>query len=99
MTTGLKEYLFAKHILVNESGRDRENCFPTLFALAGQLGIRITEGAELALPEMIRFSAEQLGLFVPEPFYRGFPERYFETSGQKSVCIMSKSLSASQPQP
>ena len=74
MTTGLKEYLFAKHILVNESGRDRENCFPTLFALAGQLGIRITEGAELALPEMIRFSAEQLGLFVPEPFYRGFPE-------------------------
>ena len=74
MTTGLKEYLFAKHILVNESGRDRENCFPTLFALAGQLGIRITEGAELALPEMIRFSAEQLGLLVPEPFYRGFPE-------------------------
>ena len=74
MIAGLKEYLFTKHILVNETGRDKENCFPSLFALANQLGIRVTDGAELALPEMIRFAAEQLGLYIPEPFYRGFPE-------------------------
>ena len=74
MIPRLKEFLFTKHILVNETGRDREACFPTLFALAGSMGIRVTEGAGLAVPEMIRFAAEQIGQYIPEPFYRGFPE-------------------------
>ena len=74
MITRLKEFLFNKHILVNETGRNKEACFPVLFTLAARLGIRITEGRELAVPAMISFAAEQLGQFIPEPFYRGFPD-------------------------
>ena len=70
----LKEYLFEKHILVNDRGENRQESFPAAFALAYHFGIRIMEGMALALPEMIRFAAEQLGMSVPEPFYRGFPE-------------------------
>ena len=74
MIPRLKEFLFTKHILVNETGRNREECFPALFTLANSMGIRVTEGAGLAVPEMVWFAAEQIGQYVPEPFYRGFPE-------------------------
>ena len=68
-----KQYLFGTHVLVNETGPD-PHAFETAFSLANLLGIRLTSGAELASPEMIRFAEEQLGANVPEPFYRSFPE-------------------------
>ena len=74
MIRSLKEFLFEKHVLVNDTKEYKEACFPTVFALANRFGIRITEGMELAVPEMIRFASEMLGESVPEPFYRGFPE-------------------------
>ena len=85
MIPRLKEFLFTKHILVNETGSNREACFPTLFALAGTMGIRITEGADLAVPEMIRFAAEQIGQYIPEPFYRGFPESVRKLSPEERL--------------
>lgn len=68
-----KNYLFTKHLLVNE-GKTEENVFEVLYALADLFGIRITEGAELAAKEMIPYIEERVGTKVPEPFYRGFPE-------------------------
>lgn len=68
-----KQFLFGKHILVNETGPD-PHAFETAFSLANLLGIRLIAGAELACPEMIRFAQDQLGSKVPEPFYRSFPD-------------------------
>ena len=70
----LKKFLFARHILVGDTHKGREECFCTLFTLANKFGIRIVEGADLACADMIPLAAEQLGQYVPEPFYRGFPE-------------------------
>ena len=70
----LKAFLFNKHILVNDEGVKRGVCFHVIFALANKFDIRVTAGMDLATPDMIRFAANQLGEYVPEPFYRGFPE-------------------------
>ena len=74
-----KQFLFGKHVLVNETGPD-PHAFETAFSLANLLGIRLIAGAELASPEMIRFAQEQLGANVPEPFYRSFPAGVRELS-------------------
>ncbi len=67
-----KQYLFGAHMLVNETGLD-PHAFETAFSLANLFGIRLKSGAELAEAEMIRFAGEQLGVDVPDPFYRTFP--------------------------
>ena len=85
MTDRLKEFLFSKYILVNDTGENKAECFPTVFALAHRFGIRITQGMELAVPEMIRFAAEQMGQSVPEPFYRGFPESVKKLTPQERL--------------
>jgi len=69
-----KEYLFTKHILVATSEPTAEESFNTLVALKNQLGIEITKGKESASSDLIRFAANNLGEYIPEPFYRGFPE-------------------------
>ena len=74
MHPDLVGFLFDKHILVNETGENRAECFPTVFTLARQFGIRVEKGIGLAVPGMIKTAAEHLGENVPEPFYRGFPE-------------------------
>ena len=68
-----KDYLFQKHILVSETG-DEKNAFEVVFSLANLFGIRIVSGEKLAETDMISYVSEQLGEDVPEPFYRGFPE-------------------------
>ncbi|MBO4782986.1 MAG: TerD family protein [Lachnospiraceae bacterium] len=68
-----KDYLFSKHILVSENGKD-ENAFETLFTIANMFSIRITEGQELAEREMIEYISSMVGVDVPKPFYKGFPE-------------------------
>ena len=65
-------FLFTKGILVGE--RENENAFSVCFALANQFNIRITAGAQYACEEMISLSADMLGRYVPEPFYRNFPQ-------------------------
>ncbi len=79
-----KNYLFEKHILVNERKTETiENQFETLFALANLFNIRIVEGEKLASDYMIRFVSERLGENVPEPFYRGFPQSVRELSADQ----------------
>lgn len=73
METNFKDYLFSKHILVNDKGPD-ENAVETLFSIANMFNIRIKEGQELAHREMIAFLSDKLGVNVPEPFYKGFPD-------------------------
>ena len=71
-----KDFLFARHILVNDGEdqpSDPEIALSTIVALAKQFSIRITDGIELACESMIRDSQHNLGYYVPEPFYRGFP--------------------------
>ena len=68
-----KDYLFTKHILVNDGETD-ENAVETLFSIANMFNIRITEGQALAHRDMIGYLSEKLGVKVPEPFYKGFPE-------------------------
>ena len=75
MNAVLKNYLFTKKIFVSESEIvDKNECLPTLISLANLFAIRITDGLEIVTKDMIKTASEQLGINVPEPFYRGFPE-------------------------
>lgn len=67
-----KNYLFTKHILVSEHEEGRHQ-FETLCAIASKFGIYIKQGKELIDEGLIHYISEQLGISVPEPFYRGFP--------------------------
>lgn len=77
-----KEHLFNKHILVRERvcAMERTDVFPTLVTLASKFGIRITDNAMLACPQMIYDCAEYLGEYVPDAFYMGFPASVRELS-------------------
>ena len=68
----LKKVLFDKHILVADG--EGKNQVEVVYSLRNKLNIRVTSGFELASPEMIEFAADQLGIYVPAPFYRGFPQ-------------------------
>ena len=74
MNTMFKAFLFNKHILVSTPPVKAEERFETLFALANKFGIRVVRGLDLATSDMIRYAADMLGEYVPEPFYKGFPE-------------------------
>lgn len=80
LTTATENKLFAKHILVSNSG---ENQFETLVTLANKFGIRIINGIELVNPDMIKVCASELGKYVSEPFYRGFPDTVRELTSDE----------------
>lgn len=71
-------FLFNHHILVNESTNpnpiELSESFSAVIALANRFGIRIHKNAHMASLNMIKICADNLGEFVPEPFYRRFPE-------------------------
>lgn len=69
-----KEYLFTKHVLVATTEPSAEESFNTIVALANKLGINITKGIKYASQDMIEYAANQLGEYIPAPFYRGFPD-------------------------
>lgn len=69
-----KNYLFDKHILVNDTEKDEANAFSVVFALANRLGIKVTSGYELANTDVFVFASMALGIYIPDPFYKGFPE-------------------------
>ena len=73
LTQTMLEYLFTQTVLVNNYNTKETDPDAVLVALAGRCGIRIKKGHELAHRDMIRFVESRLGLNIPEPFYRGFP--------------------------
>ena len=77
-----KEYLFSKYILVNDKGSD-ENSFYALFTLAKKFAVEITKGQELAHINIVKFVSKQLGINVPQPFYKGFPESVLKLSSNQ----------------
>ncbi len=75
-----KEHLFEKGYLVCDQSADADDVFEVLFSLASLFNIRIVSGQKLARRDMIAFASEQLGVNVPQPFYRGFPQTVREMS-------------------
>ena len=74
-----REYLFRKHILVSEEqngAKVTDDCdkLCLLVSLSSKFSIRISEGAELVTEQILLDAAHNLGEYVPEPFYRGFPD-------------------------
>ena len=70
-----KDYLFNQHYFITDKEMPGENWFETMFALAHFFGIELDKDSrELASEDMIEMAEEKLGVNVPEPFYRGFPE-------------------------
>lgn len=90
-----RDYLFTKHILVSDYGEEENEskcsaspeteCFGALVTLAKRFGIRITEGAEMANMQMVKDAAMNLGEYVPEPFYRGFPQTVRELTNEQRL--------------
>lgn len=72
MNFTLRGFLFEKAILVSDA--PGEHPAATLVALAKAFDIRIKAGHELASESLISFVADMLGQYVPEPFYRNFPD-------------------------
>ncbi len=67
-------YLFTHHYFVNQPEELTDACAETRLSLANLFNIRITAGAELLQPVMIKTASEIIGVTVPRPFYLGFPE-------------------------
>ena len=80
-----KNYLFDKSILVNDTGKNELGAFPAIYSLATRLGINVTSGHDLATAEILDFASIKLGHFIPEPFYRGFPDSVRELTSDKKL--------------
>ena len=82
MNAVFKRFLFERHILVS-GGNAEENRFEVLFSFARLFGIRITEGEEYVTRDMLLTAGECIGINVPEPFYRGFPDTVKELTTEQ----------------
>ena len=83
-----KSYLFQHHILVNDKSWmtvESGECLCSLVTLANKFDIRIIRGGLLANQQIIRDAAMYLGEYVPEPFYRGFPESVKKLSPEEKL--------------
>ena len=80
-----KNYLFDKSILVNDTGKDESGAFPALYSLATKLGISITSGHDLATAEILDFASLKIGQYIPESFYKGFPDSVRELSTEQKL--------------
>ena len=79
----IKNFLFTKHVLVAEQkGKDQ---VLTMYALLNKLNIEIISGFEHVHPDMIRFCANQLGEYIPTPFYSGFPKSVLELTPEQRL--------------
>lgn len=74
MEAKFKEFLFEKCILVHEKGRPLDKTNDVLLSLMTLFAIRVKEGFTLADKQLIEEVSEYLGVRVPLPFYRGFPQ-------------------------
>lgn len=82
----LKDYLFTKKIFVSNSdivNGNIEDSFAACAALAYKFAIDIPDQEErkLADCDMVRVASKQLGEYVPEAFYRGFPSSVISMTG------------------
>ncbi len=74
MNNNFKNYLFTKHILVNDTADNDATALSVVFALAKLFNIKVTEGHLLATVDMLKTASSNLGERVSEPFYLGFPD-------------------------
>ena len=65
-------YLFNKGYLIGN--HEEENSFETILALAIKFGISVKKGHNLANIDVLKVCAQCLGEYIPESFYRGFPQ-------------------------
>ena len=79
MRISLEDFLFTKGFFVSEESQS-EHAAEALVSLANLFGIRITSRPELASKSMIRVAQRGLGVNVPDPFYKYFPESVLELS-------------------
>lgn len=78
-----KDFLFTKHVLVNDYQESPENVFEVLFSFANLFGIKIVKGKELACKPLLVYASLQLGQRVPKPFYLGFPDTVRELTPEQ----------------
>ena len=69
-----KEYLLEKRYLVHNSAFPTDQADDVVLALMTLFAIRVKDGFSLADTEMIADCSRMLGVQVPIPFYRGFPQ-------------------------
>ena len=74
-----QDYLFSQGLFVSEDGPS-DHAGETVLSLAKLFNIEVTEHPEWACLDMVRVAERNLGLDVPEPFYRGFPQSVQELS-------------------
>ncbi|MBQ6585945.1 MAG: hypothetical protein IJH83_03960 [Coriobacteriales bacterium] len=89
----LESYLFTQGILVATGDAPVEDSQKVRAALAFQFNIKITEGLELAQSRMIDFVGRQLGVNVPEGFYRNFPQSVLYLRERPDVLWFDQMLS------
>lgn len=75
-----KDYLFNHQLLVSETAENNYNNAEAIEMVGKFFNIRIVSGQELFDKTMIPFIGRNLGVFVPEPFYKGFPESVLSLS-------------------
>ena len=73
MKTVYIDYLFNKNFFVAQNN-GHSNQTSIWISLAKLFNIEVQDHFELLEPEMIQTAEDNLGIDVPEPFYRGFPE-------------------------
>lgn len=85
-----RDFLFSKYILVGSFAASptdiwsEEDQFCIIVTLAGKFGIRLKGPLGIVNKQMIQDVADNLGEYIPEPFYLGFPDSVRElTSEQK----------------
>lgn len=69
-----KEYLFSKHYLVHEDEYSVKNANDYVLSLMTLFAIRVNGAYHLADQRILDDVASYLGIHVPLPFYRGFPQ-------------------------
>lgn len=67
------DHLFTRGFFVSEKGPS-DHAGETVLSLAKLFNIQVVEHGEWASLDMVRVAERNLGVNVPEPFYRGFPE-------------------------
>ena len=69
-----KKHLFEKHIFVSDTESKSKNSFEVVYSMARIFQIKIVSGCDNAKTSMIILASKELGVDVPAPFYKGFPE-------------------------
>ncbi len=81
MKDSFKQFLFAKHYLVCDTSV--ENTFEALFSLANLFGVKVIKGQELVTTNHVQFVAKQLGEYVPQAFYKNFPQSVLQLTSDQ----------------